>query len=225
MSATPNTVVYARPFINANTQVPCTGSATVPGVFTDLPVPAQFRIMKTVTVTRFTVTQSGCYALTTTPNLLRGPGPPQPTHRPLPQPQATTSRRGWAVPTSTAWSTRPSGRAACKPACCYRRPQPALPTDQYAVADCDRRPIKDGVPVSGRHRDASTQGTTLLSSFTQACAAGGVYRVAVPGSMFGPVGAYPNVFAAVYSGGVADMPAANFHLLRHPSPPPLTVLP
>ena len=195
VSATPNTVATPA-FINANTQVPCTGSATVPGVFTDLST-SPVSNNENCDGYQITVTQSGA-ALTTTPNYYGGlstaantpafaatPGYDLATGLGSPNVYSLVNAPQWSggLQTSVLLSAAATSITA---------DQPLLLT--VTVTD------QDGVPVTGGTVTIYS-GTTLLSSFTQACAAGGVYRVAVPGSMFGPTGAYPNVFAA-YNGGV-----------------------
>jgi subtilase family serine protease len=189
VSATPNTGASpSPPFITGNTAVPCTGTATSAGTFTD-------------TSTDAASNSQNCYGyqITTTPDYYgilssadnaasaawgAGPGYDLATGLGSPNVYALVNAPQWAggLKTNVALSLDNTNITSVESV-----------TLQATVTDQDNTPVLGGTVTF-------YSGNTVLGFATQACSAGGVFSLQVTGSTLGPVGIYRNVFAR-FTGG------------------------
>jgi subtilase family serine protease len=199
VSATPNTGASpSPPFITGNTAVPCTGTATSAGTFTDTsPDPASnsqncYGYQITVTANGSTLTTTPDYygILSSADNAASaawgaGPGYDLATGLGSPNVYALVNAPQWAgggLKTNVALSLDNTNITAVESF-----------TLQATVTDQDNTPVLGGTVTF-------YSGNTVLGSATQACSAGGVFSLQVTGSTLGPVGIYRNVFAR-FTGG------------------------
>jgi subtilase family serine protease len=199
VSATPNTGASpSPPFITGNTAVPCTGTATSAGTFTDTSTDPASNSQNCYGY-QITVTANGS-TLTTTPDYYgilssadnaasaawgAGPGYDLATGLGSPNVYALVNAPQWAgggLKTNVALSLDNTNITAVESF-----------TLQATVTDQDNTPVLGGTVTF-------YSGNTVLGSATQACSAGGVFSLQVTGSTLGPVGIYRNVFAR-FTGG------------------------
>ncbi len=220
VSATPNTVASPA-FISGNTQIPCTGLATGPGVFTDTSInPVSYQ--RNCDGYEITATQNGT-SLTTTPNyygvlvtannepaFTASPGYDLATGLGSPNVYSLVNAPQWSgggLQTSVTLSVNTASITATERATLL-----ATVTDQ------------DGVPAVGG-TVTFYSGNTVLGSVTQPCSPGGVFSLNVAGSTFGPVGFYRNVFAAYAGGAQQCQQAAATYYGTQSSPATVVVCP
>ena len=198
VSATPNTGASpSPPFITGNTAVPCTGTATSAGTFTDTSTDAASNSQNCYGY-QITVTANGS-TLTTTPDYYgilssadnaasaawgAGPGYDLATGLGSPNVYALVNAPQWAggLKTNVALSLDNTNITSVESV-----------TLQATVTDQDNTPVLGGTVTF-------YSGNTVLGFATQACSAGGVFSLQVTGSTLGPVGIYRNVFAR-FTGG------------------------
>ena len=197
ISATPNTAVTPA-FLTGNTSVPCTGTATGPGIFTDTSTdPASqnencygYQITATenggslsTAVNYYGVlstadnANSPAFAVTPGYDLATGLGSPN-VYSLVNAPQWS----GGALTTSVNLSLN---NAHISP----------IDTAILTATVTD----KDGSPVLGG-TVTFYSGNAVLGAVSQQCPANGVFSLQITGSALGAVGTYRNVFAS-YSGG------------------------
>jgi len=198
VSATPNTGASpSPPFITGNTAVPCTGTATSAGTFTDTSTDPASNSQNCYGY-QITVTANGS-TLTTTPDYYgilssadnaasaawgAGPGYDLATGLGSPNVYALVNAPQWAggLKTNVALSLDNTNITSVESV-----------TLQATVTDQDNTPVLGGTVTF-------YSGNTVLGFATQACSAGGVFSLQVTGSTLGPVGIYRNVFAR-FTGG------------------------
>jgi subtilase family serine protease len=199
VSATPNTGASpSPPFITGNTAVPCTGTATSAGTFTDTSTDPASNSQNCYGY-QITVTANGS-TLTTTPDYYgilssadnaasaawgAGPGYDLATGLGSPNVYALVNAPQWAgggLKTNVALSLDNTNITAVESF-----------TLKATVTDQDNTPVLGGTVTF-------YSGNTVLGSATQACSAGGVFSLQVTGSTLGPIGIYRNVFAR-FTGG------------------------
>jgi hypothetical protein len=199
VSATPNTAASpAAPFITGNTAVPCTGTATSAGTFTDTSTdPASnnqncygYQITVTANGGSLTTTPDYYGVLSsadnaTSPAWVAGPGYDLATGLGSPNVYSLVNAPQWAgggLKTNVSLSLDNTNISSVETVHLL-----ATITDQ------------DNVPILGG-TVTFYSGNTVLGSVTQSCSPGGVFSLQVAGSLLGPVGAYRNVFAR-FAGG------------------------
>jgi hypothetical protein len=199
VSATPNTAASpAAPFITGNTSVPCTGTATAAGIFTDTSTnPASnsqncYGYQITVTANGSTLTTTPDYYgilsfadNATSPAWAAGPGYDLATGLGSPNVYSLVNAPQWAgggLKTNVALSPGSTNILSTESV-----------TLLATVTDQDNMPVMGGTVTF-------YSGNTVLGTATQPCSPGGVFSLQVSGSTFGPVGKYKNVFAG-FAGG------------------------
>jgi subtilase family serine protease len=199
ISATPNPGASpSTPFLTGNTSVPCIGTATSPGTFTDASTdPASNN--ENCYGYQITVTTNGS-SLTTTPDyygvLSTAENATSPAFPATPGYDLAT---GLGSPNVYSLVNAPQWSGGGLTTSVKLSPQPASITSVESVNLVATVTDQDNVPVLGG-TVTFYSGNTVLGAETQECAAGGVFSLQVTGSTLGPVGAYPNIFAS-FAGG------------------------
>ncbi len=197
ISATPNTAATPA-FLTGNTSVPCTGTATSPGVFTDTSTdPASnnencygYQITATENGGSLTTAVDYYGVLSTADNVISPafaatPGYDLATGLGSPNVYSLVNAPQWsggALTTSVNLSLNDAHISPIDTA-----------TLMATVTD------KDGSPVLGG-TVTFYSGNAVLGTVSQQCPANGVFNLKITGSALGAVGTYRNVFAS-YSGG------------------------
>jgi subtilase family serine protease len=199
ISATPNPGASpATPFLTGNTSIPCTGTATAPGTFTDASTdPASNN--ENCYGYQITVTTNGT-SLTTTPDyygvLSSAENASSPAYPATPGYDLAT---GLGSPNVYSLVNAPQWAGGGLTTSVKLSPQPPSITSVESVnlvatvTDQDNEPVLGGTVTF-------YSGNTILGAETQECAPGGVFSLPVTGSTLGPVGNYGNVFAS-FAGG------------------------
>ncbi len=201
VSATPNTAVTPA-FLSGNTQIPCTGTATAPGVFTDASIEPASR-NENCAGYQITVTQNGT-SVDTTPNYLgvlttadnqpafaATPGYDLATGLGSPNVYGLVNAPQWSgggLKTSVALSANATGIGTIIGIGANQ-----VVTLLATVTDLDAVPAVGGTVTF-------YSGNTVLGTVTQPCSPGGLFTLPVTGSTLGPLGIYRNIFAA-FAGG------------------------
>ena len=199
ISATPNPGASpSTPFLTGNTSVPCTGTATSPGTFTDTSTdPASNN--ENCYGYQITVTTDGS-SLTTTPDyygvMSTDENAPSPAFPATPGYDFAT---GLGSPNVYSLVNAPQWAGGGLTTSVKLSPQPASITSAESVNLVAAVTDQDDVPVLGG-TVTFYSGDTVLGAETQECAPGGVFSLQVTGSTLGPVGAYRNIFAS-FAGG------------------------
>ena len=198
VSATPNPGASpSTPFLTGNTSVPCTGTATSPGTFTDTsPDPASNN--ENCYGYQITVTANGS-SLTTTPDyygvLSAAENATSPAWPATPGYDLATglgSPNVYSLVNAPQWSGGLTTVVKLSP-------QSTSITSVESVNLVATVTDQDDVPVLGG-TVTFYSGNTVLGAETQECAPGGVFSLQVTGSTLGPLGAYRNIFAS-FAGG------------------------
>ncbi len=200
ISATPNTGASpSKPFITGTTAVPCTGTATSAGTFTDSSTdPASnnencYGYQITVTANGGSLTNTPDYYgvlstadNATSPAFAAGPGYDLATGLGSPNVYSLVNAPQWSgggLATNVALTLSPATIAAGQ-----------IVTLLATVADQDRLPVLGGTLTF-------YSGNTVLGSVTSQCSPGGLFVLQVSTSTLGGAGSYQNVFAS-FAGGV-----------------------
>jgi subtilase family serine protease len=196
ISATPNT--GNPPFITGNTSVPCTGTATSVGTFTDMSTsPASNR--ENCYGYQITVSESGG-SLTTTPNyygvMSTADNASSPAFAAAPGYDLAT---GLGSPNVNSLVNAPQWSGGGLTTSVTLSPAQANITAVESVTLVATVSDQDGSPVVGGTVTFNS-GNTVLGTVTHPCAPGGAFSLPLSGSVLGPIGAYRNVFAS-YAGG------------------------
>jgi subtilase family serine protease len=194
VSATPN-VVASPAFISGNTAVPCTGTASAPGTYTDTSTdPASNNencYSYQITVgTNLGITAGYYGVLSTTqtaasPAFAATPGYDLATGLGSPNVYSLVNAPQWAgggLATNVNLSVNIAGISPAQSV-----------TLTATVADQDSAPVLGGTVTF-------YSGSAVLGTATLPCSPGGVFTLQVAGSTLGPLGVYRNIFAA-YGGG------------------------
>jgi subtilase family serine protease len=198
VSATPNHGASpSTPFLTGNTSIPCNGSATSPGTFTDTSTdPASndencygYQIAVTGNGTTLTTTPDYYGVLSAAQNATSPAWPATPgydlaTGLGSPNVYSLVNAPQWAGGLTTAVQLSPQ-RASIT----------AIESVNLVATVTDQ----DNVPVLGG-TVTFYSGNTVLGAETQECAPGGVFSLQVTGATLGPLGAYGNIFAS-FTGG------------------------
>ncbi|MDT7811407.1 MAG: hypothetical protein QOJ42_1323 [Acidobacteriaceae bacterium] len=199
ISATPNPGASpATPFLADNTSIPCTGTATAPGTFTDASTdPASnnencygYQITVTTNGTSLTTTPDYYGVLSTAENAASPAFPATPGY---------DLATGLGSPNVYSLVNAPQWAGGGLKTSVKLSPQPPSITSVETVNLVATVTDQDNMPVLGG-TVTFYSGNTVLGSETQECATGGVFSLPVTGSTLGPVGAYGNVFAS-FAGG------------------------
>jgi subtilase family serine protease len=199
ISATPNPGASpSTPFLTGNTSVPCNGTATGPGTFTDASTdPASNN--ENCYGYQITVTTNGS-SLTTTPDyygvLSTAENATSPAWPATPGYDLAT---GLGSPNVYSLVNAPQWVGGGLTTSVKLSPQPASITSVENVNLVATATDQDNVPVLGG-TVTFYSGNTVLGAETQVCAPGGVFSLPVTGATLGPLGAYRNVFAS-FAGG------------------------
>jgi subtilase family serine protease len=199
ISSTPNPGASpSTPFLTGNTSVPCTGTATSPGTFTDASTdPASNN--ENCYGYQITVTTNGS-SLTTTPNyygvLSGAENATSPAWVATPGYDLAT---GLGSPNVYSLVNAPQWSGGGLTTTVGLSPQPASISSVESVNLVATVTDQDNVPVLGG-TVTFYSGNTVLGAETQECSPGGVFSLQVTGSTLGPVGAYRNIFAS-FAGG------------------------
>ncbi len=200
ISATPNPGASpSTPFLTGNTSIPCTGTATSPGTFTDASTdPASNN--ENCYGYQITVTTNGS-SLTTTPGyygvLSTAENATSPAFQASPGYDLAT---GLGSPNVYSLVNAPQWSGGGLTTSVKLLPQPASISPVESVNLVATVSDQDGVPVLGG-TVTFYSGNTVLGAETEECAPGGVFSLPVTGSTLGPPGAYPKVFASFAGGG------------------------
>jgi subtilase family serine protease len=197
ISATPNPG-GSTPFLTSNTSVPCTGTATSPGTFTDASSdPASNR--ENCYGYQITVTANGG-SLTTTPDYSGVLSSAENSTSPaFPATPGFDLATGLGSPNVYSLVNAPQWAGGGLTTKIQLAPQPASITSAESVNLVATVTDQDDVPVLGG-TVTFYSGNVVLGAETQACAPGGVFSLPVTGATLGPVGSYVNVFAS-FEGG------------------------
>jgi subtilase family serine protease len=199
ISATPNPGASpSTPFLTGNTSIPCTGTATSPGTFTDASTdPASnnencygYQITVTANGSMLTTTPDYYGALSTEENATSPAWPATPGY---------DLATGLGSPNVYSLVNAPQWAGGGLTTSVKLSPQPASITSVESVNLVATVTDQDNVPVLGG-TVTFYSGNTVLGSETHACAPGGVFSLPVTGSTLGPVGAYRNIVAS-FAGG------------------------
>jgi hypothetical protein len=199
ISATPNPAASpATPFLTGNTSIPCTGTATAPGTFTDASTdPASNN--ENCYGYQITVTTNGS-SLTTTPNyygvLSSAENASSPAYPATPGYDLAT---GLGSPNVYSLVNAPQWAGGGLTTNVELSPQPPSITSVETVNLVATVTDQDNLPVLGG-TVTFYSGNTVLGAETEECAPGGVFSLPVTGSTLGPVGTYPNILAS-FAGG------------------------
>jgi subtilase family serine protease len=196
VSATPTP--GPSPFVSGTTAIPCIGTATAAGTFTDASTdPASnnqncYGYQITVTDNGGTLTTTPDYygVLSTTSNAAAfsaGPGYDLATGLGSPNVYSLVNAPQWA---GGGLTTNVTLGAIIGSISGQTLQLSATVTDQ------DRLPVLGGTVTF-------YSGNTALGSVTLACSPRGLFGLSIPGSMLGQPGTYPNVFASFAGGGQA----------------------
>jgi subtilase family serine protease len=199
ISATPNPQAPpSTPFLTDNTAVPCTGTATSPGTFTDASTdPASNN--ENCYGYQITVTTNGS-SLTTTPDYYGGMSTAEDANSPaFPATPGYDLATGLGSPNVYNLVNAPQWAGGGLTTSVRLSPQPPSITSVESVNLVATVTDQDNVPVMGG-TVTFYSGNTVLGAETQECAPGGVFSLPVTGSTLGPVGIYGNVFAS-FAGG------------------------
>jgi subtilase family serine protease len=198
ISATPNPgAPPSAPFVSGDTSIPCTGTATSPGTFTDTSTdPASNN--ENCYGYQITVTTDGS-SLTTTPDyygvLSSAQNATSPAWPATPGYDLATglgSPNVYSLVNAPQWSGGLTTEVSLSP-------QSASISSAESVNLVATVTDQDNVPVLGG-TVTFYSGNTVLGAQTQECAPGGVFSLQVTGSTLGPLGAYRNIFAS-FAGG------------------------
>ncbi len=195
VSATPN-VVASPAFVSGNTAVPCTGTASAPGTYTDSSTdPASnnencYSYQITVGA-NLGITAAYYGVLSTTeasvaPAFAATPGYDLATGLGSPNVYSLVNAPQWAgggLATNVSLSVDNASISSTQSF-----------TLTATVAGQDSAPVLGGTVTF-------YSGTAVLGTVTLPCAAGGVFTLQLAGSALGPLGTYRNVFAAYGGGG------------------------
>jgi subtilase family serine protease len=199
ISATPNPGASpSTPFLTGNTSIPCTGTATSPGTFTDASTdPASNN--ENCYGYQITVTTDGS-SLTTTPNYYGGMSTAENATSPaFPATPGYDLATGLGSPNVYSLVNAPQWAGGGLATSVKLSPQPASITSAQSVNLVAMVTDRDDVPVLGG-TVTFYSGNTVLGAETQECAPGGVFNLPVTGATLGPVGTYGNIFAS-FAGG------------------------
>jgi hypothetical protein len=198
VSATPNPGASpSTPFLTGNTSIPCNGSATSPGTFTDTSTDPSsnnencYGYQITATTDGSTLTTIPDYygvlsaaQNATSPAWPATPGYDLATGLGSPNVYSLVNAPQWAGGLTTQVKLSPQ----------YASITPVESVNLVAtVTDQDNVPVVGGTVTF-------YSGNTVLGAETQECAAGGVFSLQVAGTTLGPLGAYGNIFAT-FAGG------------------------
>jgi len=198
VSATPNPgASLSTPFLTGNTSIPCNGTATSPGTFTDTSTdPASNN--ENCYGYQITVTADGS-SLTTTPDYYgvvsaaeNATSPAWPATPGYDLATGLGSPNVYSLVNAPQWSGGLTTEVKLSP-------QSASITSVESVNLVATVTDQDDVPVLGG-TVTFYSGNTVLGAETQECAPGGVFSLPVTGSTLGPLGAYRNIFAS-FAGG------------------------
>jgi subtilase family serine protease len=222
ISATPNPGAPSTPFLTSNTSIPCTGTATSPGTFTDASTdPASNN--ENCYGYQITVTTNGS-SLTTTPDyygvLSTAENATSPAWPATPGYDLAT---GLGSPNVYSLVNAPQWSGGGLKTSVKLSPQPASITSIESVSLVATVTDQDNVPVLGG-TVTFYSGNTVLGSETQACAPGGVFILPVTGSTLGPVGAYRNIFASFAGGSQLCQQKTATYYGAHSSPSTVTLV-
>jgi subtilase family serine protease len=199
VSATPNPGGSpSAPFLTGTTSVPCTGTATSPGTFTDTSTdPASHN--ENCYGYQITVTTNGG-SLTTTPDyygvLSGAENATSPAWGATPGYDLAT---GLGSPNVYSLVNAPQWFGGGLTTSVKLSPPTASITSVESVTLVATVTDQDNVPVLGG-TVTFYSGNTVLGAETQECSPGGVFSLQITGSTLGPVGAYRNIFAS-FTGG------------------------
>ncbi len=199
ISATPNPAGSpSAPFLTGNTSIPCTGTATSPGTFTDTSTdPASNN--ENCYGYQITVTTNGS-SLTTTPDYYGGLSTAENADSPaFPATPGYDLATGLGSPNVYTLVNAPQWAGGGLTTSINLSPQPPSITSVESVNLVATVTDQDNLPVLGG-TVTFYSGNTVLGAQTQDCAPGGVFRLSVTGATLGPVGSYGNVFAS-FAGG------------------------
>jgi subtilase family serine protease len=199
ISATPNPGASpSTPFLTGNTSVPCIGTATSPGTFTDASTDLASNNENCYGY-QITVTTNGS-SLTTTPDyygvLSTAENATSPAFPATPGYDLAT---GLGSPNVYSLVNAPQWSGGGLTTSVKLSPQPASITSVESVNLVATVTDQDNMPVLGG-TVTFYSGNTVLGAETQECAPGGVFSLQVTGATLGTVGAYPNIFAS-FAGG------------------------
>jgi hypothetical protein len=198
VSATPNPGGSpSAPFLTANTSVPCNGTATIPGTFTDTSTDAGSHNENCYGY-QITVTGDGG-TLTTTPDYYgvvsaaeNATSPAWPATPGYDLATGLGSPNVYSLVNAPQWSGGLTTEVKLSP-------QTVSIASTESVNLVATVTDQDNVPVVGG-TVTFYSGNTLLGAQTQECAPGGVFSLPVTGSTLGALGTYPNIFAS-FAGG------------------------
>jgi hypothetical protein len=198
VSATPNPGASpSTPFLTGNTSIPCNGTATSPGTFTDTSTdPASNN--ENCYGYQITVTANGG-TLTTTPDYYgvvsaaeNATSPAWPATPGYDLATGLGSPNVYSLVNAPQWSGGLTTEVKLSP-------QSASITSVGSVNLVATVTDQDNLAVLGG-TVTFYSGNTVLGAVTQECAPGGVFNLQVTGSTLGPLGAYRNIFAS-FAGG------------------------
>jgi subtilase family serine protease len=199
VSATPNPGASpTAPFLTGTTSVPCTGTATSPGTFTDTSTdPASNN--ENCYGYQITVTANGS-SLTTTPDyygvLSTAENATSPAWAATPGYDLAT---GLGSPNVHSLVNAPQWSGGGLATSVKLSPENANITSVESVTLVATVTDQANLPVLGG-TVTFYSGNTVLSTVTQQCSPGGLFSLQITGSALGTVGTYRNVFAS-FAGG------------------------
>jgi subtilase family serine protease len=219
VSATPN-VVPSPAFVTGNTSVPCTGTATAPGTYTDSSTDAVSNNENCygyqITVgANLGVTPDYYGVLSTAENAL------SPAYEATPGYDLATglgSPNVYSLVNAPQWS---GGGLATNIKLSVTNatisPDETV-TLGATVTDQDNSPVLGGTV-------SFYSGNSLLGTVSQTCSPDGAFGLQTTGSAFGPVGSYPNIFAAYGGGGQQCQQNTAAYYGSQSAPATVTVVP
>lgn len=188
----------STPFLTGNTSVPCIGTATGPGTFTDTSTDTASNNENCYGY-QITVTSNGS-SLTTTPDYYGVLSSAQNATSPaFPATPGYDLATGLGSPNVYSLVNAPQWAGGGLTTTIKLSPQPASITSVESVNLVATVTDQDNVPVLGG-TVTFYSGNTVLGAETQECAPGGVFSLPVTGSTLGAVGFYPNIVAS-FNGG------------------------